>query len=601
MTSIPAPRPDDSHRAGGPRRSPEERDRARVRLTRKWAYLVSMTAYVPLVPTELEIPLREMVDTVFAAAAGEGEEAAAEAVEQVGVRLVELNCVDRKSLRTSVDILAGALLADPDLRGLDRLTERVVRVIGALSGGFAEAIRKRTADQQDSMCRALMEVTRRAVADAQERANSLNEVNTELTLLQRQLGHQLLHDPLTGLPNRQFFTTRLEEMLASPGPVTLYRLELNGFPLVSDGLGRQGGERLLGAAASRILTAAGESAMVARFDGAHFAILREGPADPEVVDRLNHALSEPAYVEESGLATTANAGVVQCPPHGADPTELLHAADLALRHATRRGPGQWVLHQPDDDADDRRLLRLAAIMPGAWETGQVRVGYRLRVRLADLEPVAVDAFVRWPEAERAGQPRHKCIDLAERTGLSQQLDGWLLRSAGERLRTWNEESGRDLPLTVSLSPNQSSAPTLVDTVLGSLAYSGLPRERLRLAMPAAELFHGREQAATNLTALAEAGVSMAVHDFDGAAGDIVYLEELPLHSVGLSAALASRAVGSPRTSLVVKALTGLVALTHLAGLPVWVDDVGAGEVDWWRAIQVDTAGFGSAGDIGLLF
>jgi len=547
-----------------------------------------MTAYVPLVPTDLERPLREMVDTVFAAVAGDEE--AEESVEQVGARLVELNCVDRKSLRCSVDVLAGALLADPDLRRLDRLTERVVRVVGALAGGFAEAIRRRTADQQDSMCRALMEVTRRAVAQAEERANSLDEVNTELTLLQRQLGHQLLHDPLTGLPNRQFFTTRLEEVLVSSGTVTLYRLELNGFPLVSDGLGRRGGERLLGAAAARIREAAGEAAMVARFDGAHFAVLREGPADPEVVERLNRALSEPAYVEESGLATTANAGVVQCPPHGADPAELLHAADLALRHAARRGPGQWILHQPDDDADDRRLLRLAAIMPGAWETGQVRVGYRLRVRLADLEPVAVDAFVRWPEAERAGQPMDRCIDLAERTGLSQQLGGWLLRSAGERLLAWNEESGADLPLAVSLSPNQASAPELVDTVLNSLAATGLPGEHLQLAMPAPELFHGRDQAMANLTALAEAGVRTAVHDFDGAAGDLMYLEELPLHGVGLSPTLAARAAGSPRTSLVVKALTGLVALTHLAGLPVWVDDVRTTqEADWWRAARVDTA------------
>jgi len=70
----------------------------------------------------------------------------------------------------------------------------------------------------------------------------------------------------------------------------------------------------------------------------------------------------------------------------------------------------------------------------------------------------------------------------------------------------------------------------------------------------------------------------------------VYLEELPLHGVGLSPTLAARAAGSPRTSLVVKALTGLVALTHLAGLPVWVDDVRTTqEADWWRAARVDTA------------
>ncbi|GAB3456460.1 EAL domain-containing protein [Actinophytocola sediminis] len=611
MTPLPAPRPDDPFAADRPGRSPAERDRARVKLTRKWAYLISMTAYIPLVPTDLERPLRELVDTVFAAVAGDTEDAAETAAE-VGTRLVKLNCVDRKSLQCTVDVLAPALLADQDLRRLDRLAERVVRVLGAVSGGFAEAIRRRTTEQQDSMCRALLAVARKATADAEARASSLDEVSTELSLLQRQLGHQLLHDPLTGLPNRQFFTTRLEEVLNSGDPITLYRLALNGFPLITAGVGRERGELLLRAAAARIRVAAGEAAMVARFDGAQFAILREGTAEPAaVVGEIERALAEPTYVEEeTGLATTANIGVVQRPPHGAEPAELLHAAELALRNAKRNGPGQWVLHAPDEHAADRGLLRLAATMPGAWESGQVKVGYRLRIGLSDGNPVGVDAFVSWRAAERAGQPRHQCVDLAERTGLSQQLGPWLLHNASAQLRSWSTASGSDLPLAVNLSPNQASRPDLVDTVLGVLDDTALPGERLLVAMPAAEVFTGRERAAANLTSLAAAGVRTGVHDFGGGAGDAVHLEDLPLHAVRLSPRLVSRAVGSATDSVAARALTGLVALTHLAGLPVWVDGVRSRrEVAWWQAANADIAtgpafsspGTDDAADIATLF
>jgi diguanylate cyclase (GGDEF)-like protein len=606
MTPLPAPRPEDDPRAPIPTpRAPAERDRARTKLARKWAYLVSMTAYVPLVTADLERPLRELVDTAFAAVARDPDDAAV-----IGDRLVGLNCVEGRSLQCTLEVLGGALLADAELRRLDRLTDRVVRVLGAVGAGFAEAIRRRTTDQQESMCRTLMEVARKAAVETEIRTRRLEEVSTELTLLQRQLGHQLLHDPLTGLPNRQFFTTRLEEALVSHRPVTLYRLELNGFPLINDGLGQERGERLLGAAAARITHVAGTSAMVARFEGAHFAILTEGRAEPSgLVTLIEHALSEPAYVEESGLATTANIGVVQSPPHRARPTELLQAADLALRHATRDGPGQWVLHAPDEDAKDRRLARLAAIMPGAWETGQVKIGYRLLARLTDGRPVGVDAFVRWQEAERGGHPRHRCVELAERTGLSQQLGAWLLRNAGDQLRSWSRESGAELPLAVSLSPNQSVAPDLVDTVLAMLEETTMAGERLLLAMPASEVFHGRKQAAANLTSLAEAGVRMAVHDFGGAAGDLAYLEDLPLHTVRLSPRLVSRAVGTDRDSLVSKALTGLVALAHLARLSVLVDGVRSRrEVAWWRVAQADTAtgpvfspGLDDATDISTLF
>lgn len=68
---------------------------------------------------------------------------------------------------------------------------------------------------------------------------------SELTLLGTQLSHQALHDPLTGLPNRQFFTTRMETILGQADPVagvTLYHLDLDAFSVVTDGLGRRVGD-----------------------------------------------------------------------------------------------------------------------------------------------------------------------------------------------------------------------------------------------------------------------------------------------------------------------------------------------------------------------
>lgn len=565
-------------------RSSADRERARVRVARKWAYLICTTTYVPLVLAELEQPLREMVDEMFASVASEPPDL--DAAERIGIRLVELDCVDRRSLQCTVDVLSGPLLTDEDVAHL--APERVPRLLGALAAGFAEAIRRRTIDQQDSMCRALMEVARTATRTAEKRRAEFREMSTELTLLRRQLSHQLLHDPLTGLPNRQFFTTRLEEVLNSGCPTTLYRIELNGFSVLNDGLGGPRTDMLLIAIATRLRNAVtSESAMIARVGGAGFSVLHEsspaatGPA--EIVGRLTEALAETTYVADLGLALTASIGVVQSPPHNANPVEFLQAADIALRLAKEQGPGQWRLLVPDDSTRERRSQRFAAAMPGAFETGELSVGYRLRVDLADERPVGVDAHPKWDDAGLAGR---ECVALAERTGLSPQIGRWLLRTAGERMSTWHT----DLPLSVSLSPNQSAAPDLVDSVLGTLSDGSLPTNRLRLAMPAAEVFDGRPQAMANLTALAKAGVRTAVHDFGGNPAEVVALPELPLHEVSLAPRLVEQARATSRTSLVTKALTNLISLIHEAGATVSVDDLRTKpETDWWREAGADTA------------
>lgn len=562
--------------------SPVDRERARAKIARKWAYLLCTTTYVPLVHADLEQPLREMVDELFDALAGDRLELA----ERVGDRLVRLNCVDRRSLQITVDVLAGPLLAEC------HPPERAARLLGALAAGFAEGLRQRTTEQQESMVRAVKAVAMKATNAAKAHQAEREAVTTELSLLRRQLSYQLLHDALTGLPNRQFFTTRLEEVLNSRCPTTLYRIELNGLAVLNDSLGGTRTDTLLVELGGRLRNAVTEEcAMVARLDRASFAVLHEHrpevarePAPPaEVVGRLRRALAETMYIEDLGLALTANIGVVQCPPHSTKPTDFLRAADLALRLAKDQGPGQWRLLLPEECAANRRLLRLAAIMPGAVETGELAVGYRLRVDLADQRPVAVDAYPRWDEAGLAGQ---ECVALAEQTGLSPQLGRWLLRVAGERVRGW----GTELPLSLNLSANQSAAPDLVEEVLDTLNDLSLPAGQLRLAMPAAEVFNGRPQALDNLTALAKAGVRTAAHEFCGDPSDVVRLPDLPLRVVSLAPRLIARARSISKRTLVAQAFASLTALVHAAGATVSVDDLRTEpEMAWWRRVGADTA------------
>lgn len=553
-----------------------------MKVAREWAYLISTTAYVPLEHTEFERPLLEMVHELFAALAAEPLGLAA--AERAGARLVSLNCADKASLRCTIDVLAGPLLGDDDVRHLP--PERVVRLLGALSAGFAEGVRRRTTEQQETVCRALMQVAMKAARAAESRRSEFGDSSVELTLLRRQLSHQLLHDPLTGLPNRQFFGTRLEEVLNSGTPVTLYRIELNGFPVFNEGLGGQHVDTLMAAIAVRLRSAlAGRGMMVARSDRSGFVVLQEhgvtGARPADVVAEITAAVTTTTHIADLGLATSASIGVVQSPPHRADPVEFLQAADIALRHAVEDGPGRWRLLLPEEDAHDRTLSRWAAAMPGALEGGRLAVGYRLRVGLADDLPVGVDAFVRWQEAGLSGD---RCVALVEPTGLSPRLGQWLLTGACDRL------SGAALPLSVNLSRNQSSAPDLVDSVLGVLDETALPADRLQVAMPAPEVFDGQARTVDNLSSLAAAGVRTAVHDFGGDPAQVVRLAGLPLCAVALTARLVSQARGAARRSSVARVLTGVTTMVHDAGAEIAVDDIRSRrEADWWRTVGADTA------------
>ncbi|MFI9010120.1 putative bifunctional diguanylate cyclase/phosphodiesterase [Actinosynnema sp. NPDC053489] len=410
------------------------------------------------------------------------------------------------------------------------------------------------------------------------------EDGTELMLLQSELRRQALHDVLTGLPNRQYFTTYLESALRRADPVrgiSVFHLDVDAFGMVGNSLGRPTGERLLRHVAQRLKAVlAREKAMIARFDGDEFAVLVENTATtPDVaatVAEINRELAEPVYFDDRGLAVSVSTGVVRRPPPGWEPAEVMRAAEQALRRAKASGRGQWALFDERQDAEERRVDALAVAMPGAWEQGEVDVRYQPLVGLAERALAGVVATLHW---DRGDDPvdHAGCVALAERSGLILPLGEWQLSTACGQVRWWGRRAGSAAPLHVSLTRNQSRDGDLVRRVRRVLDGTGLPPARLTIGMPVGVL--AESDAVDNLTVLAELGVATSLDDFGLGPDDLAVAAELPIRSVRVAGRLVARQAAGQADHL-----ADLVPLVARAGARVLVDGLATREqAEWWRA------------------
>ena len=403
--------------------------------------------------------------------------------------------------------------------------------------------------------------------------------DTEVSLLQRRLSHQALHDVLTGLPNRQFFSTRLENLLrdadAARG-VTLFHLDLDGFSQITGGLGQDLGDRVLrGVAAKLKAVFEGEKALVARLGGDEFGVLVQNTADtPGVVTlvrRITHELAEPDYVDgDRGVAVSASIGVVHRPPRDITPAELLRASDLTLRRVQRTG-AQWGLFDRELDRRDRHDFGLAAAMAGAWENGEVEVGYRALV-------AAADGSVAGRRGAAALEPPDRRRAVARDVRAAGGGDGAGV-AAGHVASAHGGRAGRG-------GRHRRAADRRADGAPGRRPRAGRrdPRRpeidrpgarHLRPGFPSATLLADSGDAADNLKVLAEIGVGAEIHDF----ADVTCLTDFPARAVCVAANLVARR----DHPLVDRSLTALIEAAHLAGAEVAVTGIErADESDWWR-------------------
>ena len=421
---------------------------------------------------------------------------------------------------------------------------------------------------------------------------TLVEDISELHLLQERFQYQALHDVLTGLSNRQFFLTRLEAALVNlpqDAHLTLYHLSLDGFELINDGLGHEVGDKIVKAIARRLeqLTA-GEDAMVARFGGTEFAILLvegpETPAIPAFAALINQELSEPIYVGEHGIATSASIGVVRRLVADGNPSDMMWAADVALRRAEAAGTRQWALFDPDRAPQERTDAKLTAIMPGALELGEFEVLYRPHVSLADRRILGVEAQLSWEPEERGRLSHDQCLRLAERSGVTLSLRDWMLRSGWEWLGDWHR-AGHRPQLVVALSPNQAQDPDLVATVRSVLTDGALDPKWMRLCMPMPAVMDESTDARDNVQVLTTMGVQTVLHDFRGCPQELYYLRELSVHAVQFADELVRLAHNHDPDSPEVQAVARLIPSLHECGVPIVIRGLETQEqADWWSSM-----------------
>jgi len=422
--------------------------------------------------------------------------------------------------------------------------------------------------------------------------------NSDQHLLTERLADQLLTDVLTGLPNRQYFTTTLESTLGMAGPedsVTLCLVNLDGFAAVNNGYGHDVGDRVLKTVAQRLKQVAGERSVVARIGPDEFAVLIEDSADPPVLDdvigAINAELAEAEYIGDRGIGLGASIGAIRCRGDEMPAAELFRAADTALRTAKATGRRQWAGFHLRDDGPTRTRHALAAELPAAWENGQLTVAYEPVVRIADEHAVAAHPVLVWEREDGETLSHRNCVALAERSGMSVQLGPPMLIDVCGRLAELRSalagESGALLRL--QLTRLQSGDGDLVRAVQRALEEAGARPGQLEIGLDTTAVLEEYGDARDNLETLDGIGVSTGLCGFQGGPRELALVADTAVRTVTLGVDGAG-AAGRETAGEVLRAETERLVRSIVAGgRECGVIDVRTeAEARWWAAAGVTT-------------
>jgi diguanylate cyclase (GGDEF)-like protein len=364
-------------------------------------------------------------------------------------------------------------------------------------------------------------------------AESFNAMVDAIEVRERRITHVALHDALTGLPNRKYFVEQLDQALQRRRPdarVLVAYIDLDDFKMVNDTLGHAAGDRLL-CDVSAQLQAEFPEGLIARLSGDEFAaMIRDLPARADLAAlavRLQSCFARSVVLDGRKAEASASIGIAVAPDDGADGTELLKNADLALYRAKQQGKAGHHFFEPALDERARARRQLELDLRTAIRDGGFHLHFQPLYSLTEDCLKAFEALVRWPHPTLGMIAPNDFIPLAEETGLIMQIGEWVMREACRQAQGWPEP----LSVAVNLSSKQFLSPALPAMVVQALAASGLPPQRLELEITESAFIDNVDKTLETLHALQALGVRITLDDFGTGYTSLSHLRLFPFNKL----------------------------------------------------------------------
>lgn len=364
----------------------------------------------------------------------------------------------------------------------------------------------------------------------------VNERTQELHVLNSEMAHQAMHDPLTGLPNRILVIERLNQALQISARnnvrLAVFIIDLNNFKEVNDTLGHPAGDEILQQVAQRLPKALRQSDTVGRLGGDEFAVvLPDTEVDQAkiVAQKILDCLIPSFNLDNQPIALTASIGIAISPDHGAEQSALIRRADVAMYEAKKNDEG-FLVYDPEFDLYTPKRLALMADLRHAINENELELYYQPQLNLKTGEVTCVEALIRWQHDEHGMIHPESFIYMAENSGLMNVLSDWVFNQA---LIDWNDwmNTGLKISIAINLSVRNLVDPDLPDRLSEIQQMHNVPGNFIKLEITESAVMSNPEFAMKIMSHPKLSRFYFAIDDFGTGYSSLSYLKRLAVHEV----------------------------------------------------------------------
>ncbi|MGN6277033.1 MAG: putative bifunctional diguanylate cyclase/phosphodiesterase [Solirubrobacterales bacterium] len=371
------------------------------------------------------------------------------------------------------------------------------------------------------------------------------------------------HDPLTGLVNRRRFRSELDQYVSFAarygGRGAVMVIDIDGLKELNDKLGHQAGDALIRRVSEILRERVRATDIVARLSGDEFAVLMpqtDAAGALQLGEDLRVQVAEGFPPDSEIGGATISVGITMFGgQHGGAGEAVLVAADQAMYRAKEEGRNRIVLfHAPGEAAGrTQRAQTTSARIRDALTQNRLRLATQPIRSLASGGIERYELLLRMTGEEGELLPASAFIEVAERSGMVQELDRWVVARALEMIAE-RERAGEPVSLHMNISGASLTDPSVLEFIERRLDEGEADPARCTFEITQTARVDDFDTAAGFADRLTEFGCEVAIDDYGAGFGPFAYLKKVPFDVIKIDGTFIRDMPRNDADQLVVKAI-----------------------------------------------